>query len=250
MILATLSPKIGATGFFFAKRALSLLFPYDAPTSCQKAKKSLEPLLRIVTCSSHRSQLQLSDANSINRKLAFCKKTRWKILLTYIFSYLGWPSHTHFVWEKLTTWTNPRPPNFGELNGNNSYFWVLGHFQRAGTSPKIKITEKWKKCRGYSSTVPRKPYTFGGSWVIITFPGGTYIYHLPNYFFIHWNFIFQTHKWLVSDSFLRMLGSKILNLVNGEKSLWLSQFRLESYPALAYLILLPYCMSGCNVIDL
>ena len=35
-------------GFLTENRALSLLFPYDALTSCQKAKKSLEPLLRKV----------------------------------------------------------------------------------------------------------------------------------------------------------------------------------------------------------
>ena len=34
--------------FLSANRALSLLFSYDALTSCQKAKKSLEPLLRKV----------------------------------------------------------------------------------------------------------------------------------------------------------------------------------------------------------
>ena len=38
--------KINRSGFFFENRALSVLSPYDALTSCKKAKKSLEPFLR------------------------------------------------------------------------------------------------------------------------------------------------------------------------------------------------------------
>jgi hypothetical protein len=38
--------KISRTRIFFENRALSVLSPYDALTSCKKAKKSLEPFLR------------------------------------------------------------------------------------------------------------------------------------------------------------------------------------------------------------
>ena len=39
-------PIFARTRIFLQNRALSLLVPYDALTSCQKAKKSLEPLSR------------------------------------------------------------------------------------------------------------------------------------------------------------------------------------------------------------
>ena len=42
--LALIGPNFGQTKIFSQNRALSLLFPYDALTSCQKAKKSLERL--------------------------------------------------------------------------------------------------------------------------------------------------------------------------------------------------------------
>ena len=38
--------KISRTRIFFENRALSVLSPYDALTSCKKAKKSLEPFWR------------------------------------------------------------------------------------------------------------------------------------------------------------------------------------------------------------
>ena len=38
--------KISQTRFFFENRALSVSSPYSAPTSCKKAKKSLEPFSR------------------------------------------------------------------------------------------------------------------------------------------------------------------------------------------------------------
>ena len=46
--LALFGPNFGQSKIFSRERALSLLFPYDALTSCQKAKKSLEPFLRKV----------------------------------------------------------------------------------------------------------------------------------------------------------------------------------------------------------
>ena len=48
MIIATLLLKSKQQNFFSQKLALTLLFPYDALTSCKKAKKSLESFLRKV----------------------------------------------------------------------------------------------------------------------------------------------------------------------------------------------------------